>query len=330
MNAEKINALGFLFDQHLDVKGRISISDLFPKSKSRCGVYLLSFSDDTFYIGQAIDAVRRFSQHRKKYDNIIKLWFQPIKKDKLDETEQRLIQEAELSGLLLTNKVFVSNIIGETDLDLVVSVAEQIEWLENDLSISNDGFDLYQNIELRHKIKYRHNFEKFQKLDNYVELKELLNLYITKCLPAYKKTEMSFWSLSCMPSTNSGTAPRYFCLNVNAMEVFVLGYWKKTKEPFCFFVSSNRFYKSEEVIDTLFEKYESLEISESNYRTAGADQIQLHFCDLHECKNLLLTENDIVASIKEMNLRLMRKGGTIFSKFHCFDLSNDVTNLEKH
>ena len=76
MNAEKINALGFSFDQHLDVKGRISVSHLFPKSKPRCGIYLLSFSDDTFYIGQAIDAVKRFSQHRKKYDNIVKLWFQ--------------------------------------------------------------------------------------------------------------------------------------------------------------------------------------------------------------------------------------------------------------
>ncbi len=88
MTAEKINALGFLFDQHLDVKGRISVSDLFPKSKSRCGIYLLNFSDETFYIGKAIDAVRRFSQHRKNYNNILKLWFQPIRKDELDETEQ--------------------------------------------------------------------------------------------------------------------------------------------------------------------------------------------------------------------------------------------------
>src|SRR5699024_5748052 len=117
--------LGFLFDQYLDVKGRISISDRFAKSKSRCGIYLLNFSDGTFYIGQAIDVVRRFSQHRKNYSNIIKFWFQPIRKEKLDETEQRLIQEAELSGILLTNKTFVSNVIGDTDLDLIISPTEQ-------------------------------------------------------------------------------------------------------------------------------------------------------------------------------------------------------------
>ena len=135
MTSEKINSLGFLFDQHLDVKGRISISDLFPKSKSRCGIYLLNFSDETFYIGQAIDAVRRFSQHRKNYNNIIKLWFQPIRKNKLDETEQRLIQKAELDGILLTNKTFVSKVIGDTDLDLIISTAAQTEWLEKNTQI---------------------------------------------------------------------------------------------------------------------------------------------------------------------------------------------------
>lgn len=325
MTSEKINSLGFLFDQHLDVKGRISISDLFPKSKSRCGIYLLNFSDETFYIGQAIDAVRRFSQHRKNYNNIIKLWFQPIKKDKLDETEQRLIQEAELSGILLTNKTFVSNVIGDTDLDLIISTAEQTEWLEKNTQIPNDGFNLYPNIELKYKIKYRQNFKKFQQLDNYFELKELLNLYITKCLPAFKKTEMSFWSLSCMPSTNSGTWPRFFCLNVNAMEVFVLGYEKKTKISFCFVVLSNRFNQSQKIVDTLYKKYKSLEIEESDYKAAGIDQIRLQFTDLKEFKNLLSAENEIVTSIKEMNLRLMRKGGTIYSPFHCFDLANDIT-----
>ncbi|HEY8657802.1 MAG TPA: GIY-YIG nuclease family protein [Hanamia sp.] len=326
MIAEKINSLGFIFEHHLDVKGRISISDLFPKSKSRCGIYLLNFSDETFYIGQAVDAVRRFSQHRKNYDNIEKFWFQAIEKNKLDETEYRLIQGAELNGILLTNKTFVSTVIGETDLDLIISSIEQNEWLEKNIQLSNEGFDLYSKIEFKYKIKYRQNFEKFQNLDNYIELKKLLNLYITKCLPAFKKTEMSFWSLSCMPSTNSGTWPRFFCLNVNAMEVFVLGCEKKTKIPFCFLVITNRFHKDKKTVEKLYKKYKSLEINESNYRAAGVDQIRLNFTDLQELEKILLTENEIVMSIKEMNLRLMRKGGTIYSPFHCFDWSQYVSS----
>ncbi|HEX5153125.1 MAG TPA: hypothetical protein VFW07_16860 [Parafilimonas sp.] len=234
------------------------------------------------------------------------------------------IQEAELNGILLTNKTFVSNVIGDTDLDLIIPPTEQNEWLENNVTLSNDGFDLYSNIELKYKIKYRQNFEKFQQLENYGELKKLLNHYITNCLPAFKKTEMSFWSLSCMPSTNSGTWPRFFCVNVNAMEVFVLGCEKKTKVPFCFLVVTQRFDKGQKVIDRLYKKYKSLEMFESAYRAAGADQVRLHFTDLQELENVLLTEKEIITSIKEMNLRLMRKGGTIYSPYHCFDLVKNV------
>ena len=143
MSSKIINELGFLFDESFDVQGRLSISDLFPKSKTRCGIYLLNFSDDTYYIGQAIDAVKRFSQHRKNYNNIIKYWFLPVKGKDLNEVEQRLIQQAEQNGLLITNKTFVSNVIGDTDLDLIISPIEQNNWLENNIDISNDGYDLY-------------------------------------------------------------------------------------------------------------------------------------------------------------------------------------------
>lgn len=84
MPSNTINGLGFKFDEAFDVKGRLSISDLFPKSKKRCGIYLLNFSDNTFYIGQAINAVKRFSQHRKNYNNIVRYWFIEVKKEDLN------------------------------------------------------------------------------------------------------------------------------------------------------------------------------------------------------------------------------------------------------
>ena len=322
MTAKKINALGFLFEEHLDVKGRISIAEAFLKSKPRCGIYLLSFSDKTFYIGQAIDVVKRFSQHRKRYDNIVKLWFQPVRKSLLNETEQRLIQQAELSKMLLTNKTFVSNVIGDTDLDLIIPPARQDKWLEGNRQISNGDFDLYSTIEPKYKIKYRENFRRFEKLADYAELKKLLRLYITKCLPAYKKTEMSFWSLSCMPSTFGGE--RAFCLNLNGMEVFVVGHDKKTGKAWCFMTVSNHFRVSVRMEKAILKRYPSLKIEASSYQAAGPDQVMLRFADLQELKTVLLQEKEVVTSIKELNLRLMRKGATRYSAYHCFDLVQDV------
>lgn len=325
MTTEIINQLGFQFDTAFNVQGRLSIADLFPKSKNRCGIYLLNFSDDTFYIGQALDTVRRFAQHRKNYDNIIRLWFQSVKRDKLNEVEQRLIHEAEMKGLLLINKTFVSNIIGDTDLDLIISPAEQEGWLDNDIEISNDDYDLYRTVETKHKIKYHKNFDTLKQVENYPQLKRILNLYIKKCIPAFKKTELSFWALSCMPSTNINTYPRYFCMNVNAMEVFVLGFERKTKKPFTFIVLTSLFLENDDKeLDRLYDNYKTFEADQSEYRAAGADQVRFHFSDLDELEKILLNEPKIINSIKELNLRLMRKGGTIYSPFHCFDLAKDV------
>lgn len=322
-----INQLKFSFDEGLDVKGQLSIAALFPKSQKRCGIYLLQFSNDTFYIGQAIDAVKRFCQHRKNHDNIIRFWFQNIDKEQLDALEKLLIHQAESQGLLLTNKVHISQIIGETDLDQIIAPDLQFAWLEENATLSNDGFDLYKTIDIQHIVKYQSNFEKLKTFPEYPSVKQLLKIYIENCLPAFKKTEQTFWSLSCLPATNQHTFPRYFGLSINMMEVFVVGYNKKTKEPFCFLNTSQRFFDNDDegiYFDSLFEKYPTLEYEESTYRAAGADQIQFHFQNFQECEQFLLSENNMIDSIKELNLRLMLKGSTNYAPFHCFDLVKDV------
>ncbi len=183
---------------------------------------------------------------------------------------------------------------------------------------------MYATVEVKHKIKYRQNFDKLKQVENYEQLKRILSLYIRKCLPAFKKTELSFWALSCMSSTNINTYPRYFCMNVNAMEVFVLGYERKTKKVFTFIILTSLFFDNDDELNRLRGKYKTLEAEQSEYRAAGADQVRFHFSDLNELEDMLLNEPKIVNSIKELNLRLMRKGGTIYSPFHCFDLAKDV------
>ena len=47
------------------VEGRVSIADLYPSERRRCGIYLLEHADGMHYVGQSVDVVRRFDQHRK-------------------------------------------------------------------------------------------------------------------------------------------------------------------------------------------------------------------------------------------------------------------------
>ena len=137
----------------MDILGRISISDLYPKSKSRCGIYLLSFKNDTFYIEQAIDFVKRFSQHCKNFTNIQQCRFLSVKREKLDAIEKNLIYQAERNGLLFINKVHISNIIGETVLKTESAIINCIK--EMNLRLMRKGgtiFSKYHCFDLVHDI----------------------------------------------------------------------------------------------------------------------------------------------------------------------------------
>ncbi|SHK72093.1 GIY-YIG nuclease family protein [Hymenobacter psychrotolerans] len=318
-----IDALGFRAAAGTTVTGRVSIADLFPTSRKRCGIYLLRFRDDTFYIGQAVDAVRRFAQHRKNYDTIEGYWFQAVAKQHLNETEQRLIRQAESAGMLLTNKTFVTNVVGETDLDLLVSPAEQDAWLADGRALDDDGVDLGLTVEERFRVKYRQNFLRLRQLPAYGRVKALLQAYITHGIPAFKKTEQSFWALSCLPATNKGTYPRYFALNMNGMEVLVVGTDKATNHGFVFAVVTGSFCADPAEKARFLRSY-AYSIEPSIYQAAGADQYRVDFKSMHYLLLALQQEPAFRRSIREMSLRLMRKGGTIYAPYHCFELVQDV------
>ncbi len=53
----------------------------------------------------------------------------------------------------------------------------------------------------------------------------LLTTFALCCLPAPRRTEGSFWSVSCCPSTGAKTWPRLACVSLSVMEVFVVGHY---------------------------------------------------------------------------------------------------------
>jgi hypothetical protein len=319
-----INELGFTTTSMIETTGRLSIADIFTKTKKRCGIYCFKKANETFYIGQAVDVVRRFAQHCKIHDNIICIWFQSVLKKDLDAFEKDLIFKAEKAGLPIVNKSLVSNIIGETDFDLLIDEQLQEKWLsfQNDSSFDEDRVNPSET----YRIRYRESYQKLKRYEIYVQLKQLLKLYIKNCIPFPRKTEMSFWEVTCLPSTNASHHPRYFAVNINFMEVFVVGYRAKTKEFWAFInTSKETFIANDKIDDVLLEhEYSNTEFSdEAHYKAAGHDQMRIHFSSMEELM-FFLTEPRFIKSARIFNIRLMRKGGTIYSKFHCFDLVDDV------
>ncbi|OIM98997.1 hypothetical protein A9236_09455 [Polynucleobacter sp. QLW-P1DATA-2] len=323
-NVANLAPLGFL--EIKNVESFLSIAHFFGTTKKRCGIYCLSFATGHFYIGQAIDVVRRFSEHRQIYLDIVGFSFIESSKALLNDREKELIYRAEAMGLKLKNAIHVSSILGDTDLDAVVSPKEQEDWLA---AISGQDFiggECEPKIILPQNQQDRFSKSFDQYLGHPLEKSatSLLKQYISKCIPFPRSTEYSFWSVSCMPSTNVSTWPRLFCVNVASMEIFIVGWVKKTNNLWAFMTVDaevlSQYWPEPEVF---LEHFPSVQFIERGYRDAGQNQITLA-CDEDARMDLLLADPGVIHAAASLALRVMRKRSNFYMQYHCTQLSNHL------
>ena len=301
-----------------------SISHLFGTSKKRCGIYLLQFTDELFYIGQAVDVVRRFSQHRRNYDDIQGFSFIPIVKDSLNEVEKELIFNAESLVFKLKNAVHVSSILGDTDFDLLMPISEQDAWLSATSQLATGENQPKITLPESQQVRFSKNFAQFTEHPSSQAALMLLREYINECVPVPRRSEYSFWSVSCMPSTNKDTWPRLLCVNAAMMELFVVGWEKKTNLLWSFLTVD------EDVLsdywpspDEFLKHFPDVEFVARGYRDAGQNQITLS-CSGDTAMRRLLSDIGVCKAAAALNIRVMRKRANIYMKFHCVQLANQV------
>lgn len=186
------------FSQPRRVWGRASIADLF-KPGERCGLYVLHFANGDIYAGQALDATRRYVQHRKVHADIEKISFKQVPKSRLDDEERILIWSLEQDGRRLRNITFTSLPKGESDFDLVVFPEKQNRWLEDPSYIDFGGSRM---VDPGLRRKYSGKYESFTGLPRSDEVLSVLRSYVQAGVPAFLRSEVSFWCVSCMPSHN--------------------------------------------------------------------------------------------------------------------------------
>lgn len=321
MNEDPFASLNF--PKPFITKDLWSIANFFKKSESRCGIYMFSLPYDLFYIGQSIDVVKRFAQHKRSHPVIYAFSFLPTPPCNLDKIEQQLILEAQRKEISLANKEYVQDIIGKTDFDLLVSKDEQDAWLHR----KNKTTENIRINDLAHRKRYIPEFNQFLKHPKNKEVIHLLKKYILECIPYPKRTEFSFWSVSCCPKTNKNTYPRLVCVNIHMMETFVIGYDKTDPDNLWSFivVSKNEFdrhYKNKMFFRII---HPNVSIHEHKYKSASGDSINIE--TTVECMSHLLDENAFIDAARNLDLRLMRKGATVmFSRYHCFQLADRIFN----
>lgn len=313
------------FPDLIDVNSLQSVAHLFGSTKPRCGIYLLAFKSGLYYVGQAIEVVRRFSQHRKNHDDIVGFSFIPVPKCNLDVTEKSLIFKAETLGLKITNAVHVTSIVGDTDFDLVVPVTEQLDWLSTigrTAPLENSGPKIV--LPESQQVRYSKQFSKFKKQPLSARSLSLLRQYLLACVPAPRRTEYSFWSVSCLPTTSNAEWKRLLCVNAAFMELFVIGYEGDNPNKMWSFINV-----AEDVLlehwksnNRLKKKYPFLRLEKSNYRDAGQHQVRLLCVGGAASMEQILKDPGISKAAATLVLRVMRKRATIYGKYHCPQLAD--------
>ena len=304
------------------VHGRLSIADLVPANR-RCGIYVLHFATGELYAGQALDVTRRYTQHCKTYNDITHISFKPMLKTSLNDEERRTIWTLEQASHALRNITFTSTPKGETDLDFVVTPEEQAAWKE--LSTHNGKQDRRTNdVDLRRK--YAPRFQQFLKKSAAEMVMKLLRTYVQFGLPYPKRTELSFWSASCLPSYSDTSIIIYTRININWQEIYTISAEKNTPKRITLSLHVAR-SPLEEVygssLDGLFKHHPDLEYSEHFYEPGGHDQINLVLQNPRHIQ-LFFTDPAVQKAIRLFNLRLMQKGPCAYSRYHCFDLADQI------
>ena len=313
---EILDNLGF--PKPITIGVRHSIADLFPVSK-RCGIYVLGFQNKEYYIGQAIDVTRRYVQHKQTHDDILKIWFKKTRKDLLNEEERNIIWKLEENGFRLRNIALTALPPVESDFDLIVSPEDQILWLKNQSSAEQRPVQRPDYNEIRRK--YEKKFKRFLSKPYASEAIRFLKNYVLTTIPFPQQSELSFWCTSCLPAYSNPDASIYSRVNIYWQEVFTV-FYDIEGLGFTFHMSKlplQKYFGSKLI--GLVQKYKGIRITDHFYKPGGYDQVNL-VADNIKAAERLLCDSVIISSIKDFNLRLMKKGACVFSRYHCFNLAD--------
>lgn len=285
------------------------------------GIYILEFSNNEYYIGQAKKIQVRIKQHFKKYNDIVTVYFKPTIENLL------LLEENTTIAIFETLKLRIRNLKQVEFLNLFDEV-QQEKWVSN-LTYNTLIGSKFNNDDVRNKFK-----DRYLKLKEKLYFKELINLlrkYIKSAIPNYLASEFNYWNITCLPNylKKSNCIIR---ININSVPVLSVFEEPNNTLTFMLYVSKVPFLKylkqNNDSFRLFSEAMPSLRIDLRNAfeeKTEG-DEITVLINQEH-FQNAL--ENELlISSIRLFNLRMMNNTGRE-EKYrravsHCLDLSDKI------
>ncbi|EEI27657.1 GIY-YIG catalytic domain protein [Corynebacterium glucuronolyticum ATCC 51867] len=316
-NIEVRTAAVKLRGSRFDVRELESIAFILRGEKTLRGLYRLTFADGYRYAGQAINVIRRFAQHRHRWDDITSFEFFPLPTGDLNAAEKLLISETE-------SKYNVRNIrdtrrpLGNDEIEISVEdqIAIALPWERNRRVRPHEQLNSNE----------AKAFARLYSIGVYSWFREVIGWYLYNAVPDPINTKRHLWTISCLPSTNkTPKGYRLFTLNVGNLEVMIGEVVKHDDGSETYQVTINA-----EQSDTLEEREDpenNWVIENVEYNLTGVTQLLVTLPALWDAiqhESSIPQLDELLDAAYKLNVRLMRNGSTMFGRFHNDLLASDI------
>lgn len=306
--------------QHVAVVDAPTVAQQLPAPEGRCGVYVLSFDDGQLYVGQAVNVVSRFGDHRKTYGDIAEMHFWRVPRAGLDTFEQHAIRVLQTEGFLLRNVIHASGRLGASDLDTIASYVEQQEWFAS--APSDYLGDEVRPDRAQVRLSNQGRFDRVADDPRLAAVLPAVRRYLAWTVPFPRRTEFSHWSISAVPDTNKNSWPRMLTVTLHSLETLFVGapIDEQHRTIFQLNVDQATMRRRWPELDDLRDAFVAASVHEGGY--AVRPGVLALAVDGARNFMRLLDVDGVVEAARRLNLDMIRKGPAMQWKSHSFGLAD--------
>lgn len=198
---------------------------------------------------------------------------------------------------------------------------QQRAWLDGE-TLLHDADERPESLELR--FKYLGRFEKLLARPQAREALDILGLYCRGCIPIPRRTERSYWSVSCLPSTSDKPLVR---VNASWMELFTL-YADGDDLRGRFIVHLSDFTTdgsaTRDAVDEIFLESSAARPEDVGcFYPQGEDMFGIKVRGGASLREFLANPR-ILRAIRHFNLTHMNRGRNAYQASHCYSVADHM------
>jgi hypothetical protein len=198
---------------------------------------------------------------------------------------------------------------------------QQRDWIEGRTDLPDAG---ERSESLEQRFKYAARFEKLLGRPQAKEVLAILGIYGQNCIPIPRRTERTYWSVSCLPSTSDKPLVR---VNASWMELFTLyAEGEDLRARFIVHLSdftTDRSATPSQVDEPFLEQSVATPEDVSHFFPRGADMFGVNVRGSVSIRQFLANSR-VLRAIRTFNLTHMNRGRNAYQASHCYSVADTM------